>query len=120
MAADEWKEKAQQEKEELERKFREEKERQFRFPTEVSFSRFVADMAANALIALGEEENPLTGKKEVDLPQAKYVIDIIGMLKEKTKGNLTDDETALIDSLLTDLRLRFVETHKRLKEEASL
>jgi len=121
LVEEDWKEKARREKEELERKFKEEEvSRQFDFPPEPTFSRFVADMAANALIALGEGENPLTGKKEVNLPQAKYAIDIIAMLKEKTKGNLSDEEASLLESLLTDLRLRFVKLRERLAEEAGV
>ncbi|MCX7704061.1 MAG: DUF1844 domain-containing protein [Planctomycetota bacterium] len=118
MGDNDWKEKAQREKEELERKFREEERKQFDFPPEVSFVKFVADMAANVLIALGEGENPITGKKEVNLPQAKYAIDIIAMLKDKTRGNLTEEEQSLIDSVLTDLRLRFVEVYNSLLKGA--
>lgn len=121
MVEEDWKDKARREKEELERKFREEKvSQQFELPPEPTFSRLVADMAANALIALGENENPLTGRKEVNLPQAKYVIDILAMLKEKTEGNLSNEESSLLNSLLTDLRLRFVKTRERLLKEAGL
>ena len=73
-----------------------------------NFSMFLAGMATQALIHLGEIEHPLTKKKEVDLEEAKYSIDLLEMLEEKTKGNLTPEEKRYLDEVLYDLRMRFV------------
>jgi hypothetical protein len=69
---------------------------------------FLAGLATQALIQLGEVEHPITKKKEKDLDEAKYTIDLIEMLEEKTKGNLTPEEKRYLDELLYDLRMRFV------------
>ncbi len=57
---------------------------------------------------LGEIEDPISQKIDKNLPLAKQTIDLIGMLKEKTKGNLTPDEEKLIENILFDLRMRYV------------
>lgn len=78
-------------------------------PQEVAFSAFVLSLGTSALVHLGLAEDPATGRKQVNLPMARHVIDILTMLKEKTAGNLEDDEVQLMDNLLFDLRLKFVE-----------
>jgi hypothetical protein len=61
-------------------------------------------------VHLGDAPHPETGKPvEPDLLVAKQTIDILAMLAEKTKGNLTPEEERFLDALLTDLRIRFVE-----------
>jgi hypothetical protein len=75
---------------------------------EVNFSTLIMSLSSSAFFHLGEIPDPATGQKQKDLALAKHTIDIIGMLREKTKGNLDDDEQKFIDSMLTDLRLRFV------------
>jgi len=113
-----WKERAKREAEESDRKIEEERmQQQFSFAGKPTFLGFVQTMAANALIALGEVPNPLTGKQEVNLPQAKYAIDLLEMIKEKTQGNLTEDEQTELERTLTELRLKFVSVYNRLKEE---
>ena len=77
------------------------------FP-EINFSTFVFSLNASALVNLGEIENPGTGKKEKNLALAKQTIDILGMLEEKTSGNLTADEANLLKNILYDLRLNYV------------
>jgi hypothetical protein len=62
---------------------------------------------------LGEIANPLTGKVEPDGPVAKQMIDIIGMLREKTRGNLSSGEDRLIEDILFDLRMKYVEAVKK-------
>lgn len=57
---------------------------------------------------MGEAPEPGTGATSSDLVLAKHTIDMIAMIKDKTKGNLSDDEQAMIDSLLYDLRMRYV------------
>ena len=75
---------------------------------EMNFPTFVFSLNASALFHLGMVEDPSTGKKEKNLPLAKQTIDILGMLEEKTKGNLSGDEENLLKNILTDLRLMYV------------
>ncbi len=78
-------------------------------PIEVNFAAFVFSLGRSAFIHLGEEPDPMSGEKKVSLPLAKETIDIISMLEEKTKGNLTQEEDQLMKNLLYALRMRFVE-----------
>lgn len=80
---------------------------------EMNFSTFIFSLNSSALFHLGEIPDPTTNKREKNLPMAKQTIDIISMLKEKTKGNLTNDEEVLIDNILYDLRMRYVEKTKK-------
>jgi len=75
---------------------------------EVNFSYFLVSLSSSALFHLGEIADPQTGQKSKDLPLAKHSIDIIAMLKEKTKGNLAEEEQKALESILTDLRWRYV------------
>jgi hypothetical protein len=77
---------------------------------EVNFSSLIFSLSSSALLHLGEIDDPQTGEKREDLPMAKHSIDIISMLKDKTEGNLDDEEQKFIDSILTDLRLRYVKS----------
>ena len=79
----------------------------------VDFHTFVLSLGSSALLHLGEIEHPDVGAPQTDLPLAKHTIDILVMLEEKTKGNLTPAEEKLIGSLLYDLRLRYVEAQKK-------
>jgi hypothetical protein len=76
---------------------------------EFGFSTFILSLSTSALVHLGELPDPLTSKKEVNLQLAKQTISIIEMLKDKTKGNLTSEEESLIDSVLYDIRLKYVQ-----------
>ena len=78
----------------------------------VDFHTFVLSLGSSALLHLGEIEHPDVGAPQTDLPLAKHTIDILVMLEEKTRGNLTAAEEKLIASLLYDLRLRYVEAQK--------
>jgi len=73
-----------------------------------TLSLLFSTMASQALLFLGEIENPFTGKKEQDLEQAKYTIDMLQVLRDKTAGNITPDESKLLDGVLYDLRMRYV------------
>lgn len=75
---------------------------------EINFSNFIFSLSTSALIHLGEIPDPVTSKSSKSLPMAKQTIDILAVLQEKTKGNLTSDEEALIQNILYDLRMRFV------------
>lgn len=79
---------------------------------EISFSAFVISLSTQALMHLGEVANPLSGKVETDIPVAKQLIDIIGVLREKTRGNLDSGEERLMEDVLFDLRMRYVEAVK--------
>ena len=79
----------------------------------VDFHTFVLSLGSSALLHLGELEHPDVGAPQKDLPMAKHTIDILVMLEEKTRGNLTPAEEKLIGSLLYDLRLRYVEAQKK-------
>lgn len=75
---------------------------------EASFLQFVQGFAVQTLVHLGRMSNPMTGQTAVDPPNAKYSIDILGILQEKTKGNLTPEESEYLSNLLRDLRMEFV------------
>lgn len=75
---------------------------------EVSFTSLVSFLATIALQHLGVIKNPLSKEVEKDLDLAKYSIDTLDMLKEKTKGNLTKDEESFFTNALADLKLSFV------------
>jgi hypothetical protein len=79
---------------------------------EINFSTFVISLSTQALMNLGEISNPLTGKVEVEIPVAKQMIDILGMLREKTRGNLDPGEEKLVEDILFDLRMKYVEAVK--------
>ena len=75
---------------------------------EVSFATFVYSLSTSALVHLGEIPEPITEKMDKNLPLAKQTIDILGILQEKTTGNLTQEEENLLNSFLYDLRMRYV------------
>jgi len=76
---------------------------------DLNFSTFIISLSTQALAHLGEIPNPVDNSVTVDLEAAKQLIDIIGMLRDKTKGNLDANESSLLDNMLYDLRLRYVE-----------
>jgi len=78
----------------------------------VDFSTFILSLSHSALMHLGEAPSPETGKLEQDLALARQTIDLLGMLEEKTRGNLAGDEERLIGQILYDLRMRYVEQSK--------
>jgi Domain of unknown function (DUF1844) len=75
---------------------------------EVNFASFLISLGTQAFMHLGDIPNPLTQQREKDLPAAKHMIDLLGMLEAKTQGNVTSDEERLLRQLLLDLRLRYV------------
>lgn len=78
-------------------------------PAEINFAAFIFSLGRSAFVHLGEEPDPVSGEKKVSLQLAKETIDIISMLEEKTKGNLTQEEGQLMKNLLYALRMRYVE-----------
>jgi len=100
-----WKEAVEKEKENLEKvgKF---------IPPEPDFKFFISTLSLQASIALGYIPNPATNKTEEDLTQAKFLIDTLNMLKEKTKGNLSQEESAFLENLLYELRMGYISKTK--------
>ncbi|HYA41157.1 MAG TPA: DUF1844 domain-containing protein [Syntrophobacteraceae bacterium] len=76
---------------------------------EVTMATFIFSLSSSALVHLGEIPEPETNRSKVDLPIAKQIIDTLGMLQDKTKGNLDQDEERLLKSVLYDLRMRYVQ-----------
>ena len=81
--------------------------------TPFTFSTFILGLSTQALVALGEVEHPLSKQAEPNLAAARQLIDIMTLLREKTRGNLQSDEEHLLESVLYDLRMRFVEQVRR-------
>ncbi len=96
-----WKEAAEKEKANLEKEGKP-------VPPEPDFSFFVTTLSLQASIDLGRVPNPVTNKKEENLVQAKFLIDTLGMLKEKTKGNLTPEEANFMENVLYELRMQYI------------
>lgn len=88
-----------------------------------SFVNFLSTLATNAAAALGAMPHPATGQRAVDLETGKFWLDVLAMLKEKTKGNLHSQEAQLLDGLLGDLRMQYVHlvraTEEKLKQQAA-
>jgi hypothetical protein len=88
-----------------------------------SFVNFLSTLATNAAAALGAVPHPATGQRSLDLDTGKYWLDVLGMIREKTAGNLHPQEARLLDGLLADLRMQYVTvvraTEDKLKAQAA-
>lgn len=88
-----------------------------------SFVNFLSSLATNAAAALGAVPHPATGQRSLDLDSAKYWLDILSMLRDKTKGNLHQQENRLLEGLLGDLKMQYVHliraTEEKLKAQAA-
>lgn len=88
-----------------------------------SFVNFLSTLATNAAASLGAMPHPVTGQRSLDLDTGKYWLDVLAMLSEKTKGNLHPQESRLLEGLLGDLRMQYVQlvraTEERLKAQAA-
>lgn len=82
-------------------------------PGPIQFTTFVLGLAHTSLIHLGDVPNPETGTASLNLVLARESIELLGLLREKTKGNLTAEEERVFEDVLARLRLRFVEASKR-------
>ncbi|MCM8786965.1 MAG: DUF1844 domain-containing protein [Candidatus Omnitrophica bacterium] len=80
---------------------------------EPTFSIFLSSLVMQTMIALGKLENPITNKIEKNLDQARFLIDTIALLKEKTKNNLTKEEENLLEDSLANLRMLYVEVRNQ-------
>ena len=92
---------------------KEPKEEKPQGPTVVDFSALCLSLATGALINLGLTPDPTTGKTVKNLEMAQHNIEILGLLKDKTQGNLTAEETKLLESLVAEVRMRFVDASKK-------
>ena len=79
---------------------------------EITFPTFLLSLSTSALMHLGLIPNPASGAMEKDLALAKQTIDLLSLLKQKTQGNLDSEETQLLDSVLYDLRMQYVEARQ--------
>jgi hypothetical protein len=75
---------------------------------EVDFSTFVMSLNASALVHLGVIDDPVTGQRTKNLPLGKQTVDMLRMLQEKTRGNLTEAEEKLLQGILYDLKIAYV------------
>ena len=82
-------------------------------PFQVDFSTFIMSLTSSAFYHLGDMADPTTGKKEVNLPAVQQTIDMLIMLKEKTKGNLKEDENKLLEQLIYELQVKYVDKTKK-------
>lgn len=80
------------------------------FTTVLNFSTFILSLTTSALVCLGDLPDPISKEKVTNLPLAQQTISIIEILKEKTAGNLTEDEENLIGTVLYDLRMKYVQS----------
>lgn len=83
---------------------------------EASFSALLTSIASSAIISMGLAPNPQTQQTEKDLPMARFNIDLLGILKEKTNGNLSSDESRFLEALLSDLQMKFVQLREGSKK----
>ena len=88
-----------------------------------SFVNFLSTLVTNAAASLGAVPHPATGQRTVDLETGKYWLDVLGMLREKTAGNLHPQESRLLEGILGDLRMQYVQlvraTEEKLKAQAA-
>ncbi|MFH0826988.1 MAG: DUF1844 domain-containing protein [Candidatus Omnitrophota bacterium] len=100
-----WKEAVEKEKEKLEKggKF---------VPPEPDFKFFISTLSLQASIAMGYIPNTSSNKTEEDLTQARFLIDTLDMLKEKTKGNLSEEESTFLENMLYELRMGYISKTK--------
>jgi hypothetical protein len=81
----------------------------------IDFPSYLLSYYTQGLVLLGEVPNPYTNKKEEDVEAARHTIDILSMIEEKTKGNLSKEEQQLLEGVLYELRMKFMAKTKRIK-----
>ena len=84
---------------------------------EIQFVQLIFSLKTSAIMQLGKIASPLTGKIERNLNEAKYTIDMLNMIKEKTKGNLTADEEKIINDAIFELQMNYIDEVKKGEEE---
>jgi hypothetical protein len=78
----------------------------------VGFSDLVLMLATMAAVHFGEVGDPVTGEKQKNMPAAGQMIDLLALLQQKTQGNLDGEESQLLETILYELRLRFIDASK--------
>lgn len=118
---DDWKSAAQAEKEKLRETDEAVREQQAATgpPEQLTFDDLIKMFASQALMYLGAFPDPQTGRAVVSLEIAKLNIDLLGLLQDKTKGNLSEDEKTLLDTSVHELRLQFIEISKAVEQAAA-
>jgi hypothetical protein len=81
----------------------------------IDFPSYILSYYTQSLVLLGEVPNPYTNKKEEDLESARHTVDILGMLQEKTKGNLSSEENQLLESVLYEVRMKYMARINKIK-----
>ncbi len=74
------------------------------------FNQLIYIFYGSAMQGMGKLVNPITNKSEIDLPSAQNAIDMLDMIKQKTKGNISSEEEKMLGQILTDLRMNYLET----------
>jgi hypothetical protein len=82
-------------------------------PFQLDFSTFIMSLTSSAFYHLGDIADPETGKTETNLPAVQQTIDMLIMLREKTQGNLTEEEAKLLEQLVYELQMKFVAKSKK-------
>jgi hypothetical protein len=78
----------------------------------IDFATFVLSLSHSALVHLGDALNPINGAPDENLPMARQTIDLLNLLEQKTRGNLSGEEERVLQQVLYDLRLRYVEVSR--------
>lgn len=107
---DDWKKRAEAEREAASKQSSESPESEEHQIPEASFPLLVSTLATQAIAALGQMPDPATGKATIYKPLARHMIDLLGVLDEKTKGNLDEDEQKMLTEILSQLRMLYVQT----------
>jgi len=81
----------------------------------IDFPSYILSYYTQGIVFLGEVPNPYTNKKEEDVEAARHIIDLLSMLEQKTKGNLSGEEQQLLESVLYELRMKFMAKTNRIK-----
>lgn len=82
-------------------------------PSAVTFLAYISGLVMAAAVYLGDQADPVTGLRTVNLTSAGHAIDVLSMLQERTKGNLSTEERQFLDQALYELRLKFIEATKK-------
>ena len=81
----------------------------------IDFPSYILSYYTQGCVLMGEVPNPITNKKEEHIEEAKHIVDILSMLEQKTKGNLSKEEKQLLESVLYELRMKFMAKTNRIK-----
>ena len=80
---------------------------------ELDFLGYITSLAFQAMVFLGEVPSPVTNKVEINILQAKFLIDTLSLIREKTKGNLSEQEDAMVNTAIYELQIKYVQATKK-------